>query len=46
MVQYGAYYSRNYKKTKEINPGLNWYNKWPRLASCVAKKVESDLCTL
>jgi len=30
-------------KTTEINPGLNWYNKWPRNVGCAAKKVEPDL---
>ena len=30
-------------KTTQINPGLNWYSKWPRDAGCAAKKVEPDL---
>jgi 2-iminobutanoate/2-iminopropanoate deaminase len=30
-------------KTKEINPGLNWYKRWPRDVTCAARKVEPDL---
>jgi len=30
-------------RTTQINPGLNWYNKWPRNVTCAAKKVEPDL---
>jgi len=26
--------------SKQINPGLNWYNKWPRNVTCPAKKVD------
>jgi enamine deaminase RidA (YjgF/YER057c/UK114 family) len=30
-------------KTKEINPGLNWYSRWPRDVTCAARKVDPDL---
>lgn len=27
-------------KQIEINPGLEWWNKYPRNAGCAAKKVD------
>lgn len=29
--------------SRQINPGLGWYDKWPRSAVCAARKVEPDL---